>query len=72
MAIGSSCFSLAWVVLAAGLTALLAFGLLTASLLLLCFAVKDTKVQKLIEVGITDSKISLTFLRTYGNYNDFN
>ena len=50
-----------WVV-PAGLTALLAFGLLTASLLLLCFAVKDTKVQKLIEVGITDSIISLTFL----------
>ena len=46
----------------AGLVALLTFGLLAASLLLLCFAMKNTKLQKLIEVGITYSILSLTFL----------
>ena len=39
----------------AGLVTLLTFGLSTASLFLLCYAMKDTKLQKLIEVGITVS-----------------
>ena len=50
-----------WVV-PAGLVALLNFGLFTASLFLLCFAMKNTKLQKLIELGITDSILSLSFL----------
>jgi len=37
----------------AGLVLLLTFGLSTASLFLLCYAMKYTKLQKLIEAGIT-------------------
>jgi len=39
----------------AGLVLLLIFGLSTASLFLICYAMKYTKLQKLIEVGITVS-----------------
>jgi len=39
----------------AGLVLLLTFGLSTASLFLLCYAMKNTNLQKLIEVGITVS-----------------
>ena len=46
----------------AGLVLLLAFGLLTASLFLLCYAMKNTKLQKLIEVGLTVSIILLTVI----------
>ena len=46
----------------AGLVLLLSFGLLTASLFLLCYAMKNTKLQKLIEVGLTVSIILLTVI----------
>ena len=48
-----------WIV-PAGLILLLTFGLFTASLFLLCYAMKNTKLQKLIELGITVSILLLT------------
>jgi len=44
---------------AAGLVLLLTFGLSTASLFLLCYAIKYTKLQKLVKMGTTASILSL-------------
>ena len=45
-----------------GLMALLTLVLFIAALCLLCCAVKNTKLQRLIDVGITDSVFSLSIL----------